>query len=181
MKFILTLAIVSCFVLIASALPKLNTTAFINEALAAHNKYRKLHNAAPLKINEDLNLLAQSIANIKAIDESYTSHLPKYLNQEIGINVAQTVENPKSKFGSGNAASESWYNGAIDYVMGVKNINSDDFAQLVWKGTKQVSLSLHITIKKILNEFFIGWFWCCQVKGQGTLCCRGHILSKRKY
>jgi hypothetical protein len=138
MKFILTLAIVSCYMLVASALPKLNTTAFIHDALAAHNKYRKLHKAAPLKLNEDLNILAQSIANIKAIDDSYTSHLPKYLKNEIGINVCQTVENPKSKYGSGGEATESWYNGGVDYVLGLKNINSEDFSQLIWKATKEV-------------------------------------------
>ncbi len=41
-------------------------------------------------------------------------------------------------FVSGEQATNSWYSGLNDYKLGLRNINSHDFTQLVWKKTKLV-------------------------------------------
>ncbi len=61
---------------------------FIIEAIAAHNEYRKLHGVPALKVNAELNDLAQNWANSIASRKTLQHSTNKYKNDNLGENVA---------------------------------------------------------------------------------------------
>ena len=63
-------------------------TRFINEALAAHNEYRKLHGVSPLLHNAELSKMAQDWATSIASRNKLQHSTNKYKNDNLGENVA---------------------------------------------------------------------------------------------
>ncbi len=61
---------------------------FINEALKAHNEFRKKHNVAPLKHNLELSKIAQNWAETVAAKNKLIASGNKYNNQHLGENVS---------------------------------------------------------------------------------------------
>lgn len=60
---------------------------FINEALEAHNKYRKLHDAPPLELDSNLTEIALEWAENLAENESLEYSNSVYKNEPVGQNI----------------------------------------------------------------------------------------------
>ena len=120
--------------------PQINNTnsafnEFCQEALDAHNKYRKIHHVEPLILNKEICKIA----------ESYAKHLANLGHLEHSDNCYKEDtlgENLYCCFGhkaSGEEVSKNWYDENKKY-----NYNGDwksgtgHFTQMVWKGTKEV-------------------------------------------
>ncbi|CAL1540827.1 unnamed protein product [Lymnaea stagnalis] len=74
-----------------------------NETLAAHNKFRKLHGAPPLKLSPDLNTMAQKWADYLA-DKQVFEHSPESHRFGAGENLAG-----HSDIITGNELVDMWY------------------------------------------------------------------------
>jgi uncharacterized protein YkwD len=82
---------------------------FANEALTAHNSYRKMHGADPLTLNPDLNLLAQSHAIQLAKAGSLIHSSNSYRALKLGENLAYMYDS-RPRYYSGAEPSMNWYN-----------------------------------------------------------------------
>ncbi len=71
---------------------------FINEALEAHNKYRKLHNVPPLEHDPNLSDLAADWAEHIAAHNVLQYRDGEYKNQQVGENILRS----KAGYISGN-------------------------------------------------------------------------------
>lgn len=65
------------------------TPGFAREALKAHNHYRELHQAKPLKLESNISAIAQKIANGMLSNSSSLKHSNRtYWNKKLGENLA---------------------------------------------------------------------------------------------
>lgn len=108
---------------------------FCNEALQAHNNYRKKHHADPLKLNKELCKIAQNYANHLANVGRLQHSDNTYHNKSIGENLYSC----SGKEATENSVTNSWYSEIKNYdYNGDFSDNSGHFTQVVWKDTKEV-------------------------------------------
>ncbi|OQV12418.1 putative Golgi-associated plant pathogenesis-related protein 1 [Hypsibius exemplaris] len=107
--------------------------AFETEALRAHNTYRAMHGAAPLRLNQELCNVAQNWANYLAqrgsMVHSQTQH---------GENLYWTSANSVP---SGATAVDAWYSEVEDYFSWFGTGPTGHFTQVVWKGTREMGIA----------------------------------------
>lgn len=111
---------------------------FAMEALIANNKYRTIHNVPPLKYNENLSKIAQSWAETMGKMQKMQHSPPnwrKYKSNQLGENLAYLFNAPLT----GEKMIDMWYAEAVkhDFTLD-KQEASQNFSQLVWKGSKEV-------------------------------------------
>lgn len=113
---------------------------FIDEALQAHNDYRKLHGVPKLIHNPELSYIALkwaiNISQKNMIRQSKSS----YKGKNLGQNVALWFVPGADKF-SGRVATKQWYDEITDYNFTDPKFSfkTGNFSQLVWRDTKEVS------------------------------------------
>ncbi len=106
---------------------------FIREALESHNQIRSLHQANKLKVNNELNKLAQIWAEHIADTNKFEHSNHSYLGQSLGENIAMRYTSTGDEL-TGRQMTEQWYEEALNY-----NYNEDfqqgkgHFAQIVWR------------------------------------------------
>ena len=156
-----------CLLIIFSCVyskPDLNHETFEKDALMAHNLYRQIHGAQPLKLNSDLSKLAFE----RAKELASIQHLNIKQNFYNGINLGETVGsisgfieyngklfhnmdiynlNFKMKFIKniilGISATQFWYSTISEYDKeGEASNNGGSFTQIVWKSTKEVGFGI---------------------------------------
>jgi uncharacterized protein YkwD len=108
---------------------------FCNEALQAHNNYRKIHHAEPLKLNRELCKIAQNyadhLANIGRLQHSDNC----YHNDAMGENLYCCL----GKEPTGSSVTTSWYSEIKQYdYSGDWSNGTGHFTQVVWKETTEV-------------------------------------------
>ena len=108
---------------------------FQEEALRAHNDYRRKHHSPNLTLNNDLNRIAQNYANKIAKEYSLQHSNNEYKGEPLGENIYM-VSGMKP---TGRDMTKSWYDEINKY-----NFNGDwqsgcgHFTQMIWKDTKEV-------------------------------------------
>ena len=82
---------------------RLNMQRFMQEALDSHNKYRALHNARPLVLNNEISKIAQGVADnlakIKKLEHSYCKYWDDYNKRyrQLGENLYSSYDQNKLK------------------------------------------------------------------------------------
>lgn len=110
----------------------------MREALNAHNRYRKLHGSKPLKLNKELNQIAQDWAEKIAQTGTFEHNTSLFKGQSLGENLAMRYTSSGEEL-SGELMTDQWYEEANTY-----NYNEDfqtgkgHFAQIIWNDTQQV-------------------------------------------
>ena len=103
------------------------------EILDIHNEKRALHNSPPLKINSQLNKIAEEYAKAIADKKSFLGN--EYKNLFLGENIYIIKE------GSFNnkIICNDWYNeiNKYDKKLNKYQKNACHFTQMIWKGTKE--------------------------------------------
>ena len=84
---------------------------FIKESLIKHNELRKLHSSSELKINEQLNLIAQKYAEYLASKNKFQHSKNKFNNENLGENIYSCT----GTILTGNEMTDEWYNEIKDY------------------------------------------------------------------
>ena len=108
---------------------------FCNEALQAHNNYRKKHHAEPLKLNKELCKIAQNYANYLANIGRLQHSDNTYHNKSMGENIYSC----SGKEATGTSVTNSWYSEIKNYnYSGDYSDGTGHFTQVVWKDTKEV-------------------------------------------
>ena len=112
---------------------------FCNEALQAHNNYRKKHHVEPLKLNKELCKIAQNyadhLANIGRLQHSDNT----YHNKSMGENIYYC----SGKEATGSSVTASWYSEVKNYnYSGNYSDGIGHFTQVVWKETKEVGFGI---------------------------------------
>lgn len=113
------------------------TDTFTKQLLESHNRYRDLHQAAPLTYDKDLAKAAQKWAEAIAKKDKL-EHDPKCQADRIGENVAMKYSSERTDF-PGSEFTDYWYSEIADYDFNVENqINCGHFTQVVWKASEKV-------------------------------------------
>ena len=117
--------------------------AFINEAIAKHNVYRKIHGAPELKHNEELSRIAQGYAEKIVASGEFEHSKNQYENQPMGENLAMCF----GKKMTGEMMTTMWYNEvkAYNYQKPGFQGGTGHFTQVVWKETREAGFGLGIT------------------------------------
>ncbi|XP_038126964.1 Golgi-associated plant pathogenesis-related protein 1-like [Cyprinodon tularosa] len=110
--------------------------AYRKEFLEAHNKYREMHNAPPLKYNDEMNKKAQEWANYLL-----QKRKPEHSRTDDGENIFYFYSDPPRKQ-TGKEAVENWYREIQDYNFKKPGFDSKTghFTQLVWKDSKELGV-----------------------------------------
>merc|ERR1712037_867818 len=113
---------------------------FRQDSLTAHNNYRAKHGVAALKINAELNALAQEWAD-HLIAEGTFEHR---LNNNNGENIYMSSGRAAQEQAQG--AVDSWYSEIKDYTFGKEPSRggpvTGHFTQVVWKGSTEVGVGV---------------------------------------
>ena len=109
---------------------------FQQNALDAHNKYRKKHHVGNLVLSKDLCNIAQKYAESLARTGNFAHSGDSYNGNPMG-------ENLFACYGmkiTGKTMTDDWYNEINDYNFNRPGFTSGTghFTQVVWKGSKQV-------------------------------------------
>ena len=109
---------------------------FQQNALDAHNKYRKKHHVGNLVLSKDLCNIAQKYAESLARTGNFAHSGDSYNGNPMG-------ENLFACYGmkiTGKTMTDDWYNEINDYNFNRPGFKSGTghFTQVVWKGSKQV-------------------------------------------
>ena len=108
---------------------------FCNEALLAHNNYRKIHHVGPLKLNRELCKIAQNYANHLANVGRLQHSDNVYHNDAMGENLYYCF----GKDPTGSSVTASWYSEIKSYnYSGDWSNGTGHFTQIVWKETEEV-------------------------------------------
>jgi len=111
---------------------------YIKNALECHNHYRGIHNASKLKLNNELCSIAQTWAETIAKTNNFEHSNNNYLGQSLGENIAMRFTSTGDEL-TGRQMTEQWYEEAANYNYGEDfQQGKGHFAQLVWKGTREV-------------------------------------------
>ena len=112
---------------------------FIQDSLNKHNELRKLHSVPELKINKELNRIAQKYAEYLASKDIFQHSKNKYHEENLGENLFLC----EGMLLNGNMMTEEWYNEINDYNFNKPESTNNvglcgHFTQVVWKDTKEV-------------------------------------------
>ena len=110
--------------------------AFQQDALAAHNKYRRKHHVGDLVLSKDLCNIAQKYAETLARTGNFAHSNGKYNGKNMG-------ENLFACYGmkiDGQTMTDDWYNEVKQYNFNNPGFVSGTghFTQVVWKGSREV-------------------------------------------
>ena len=110
----------------------------VREAVTTHNKFRRWHNAEPLKWSDELGKGAQEIAD--ALAERKVLALSD-LNELPGESISQLWHHYSN---AGEKATENWYEEVKNYNFEAPRITDKTrhFTQMVWKATKEVGVGI---------------------------------------
>ena len=117
--------------------------------LKQHNYLRSLHGVPPLKLNEELNQIAQKyaekLAKQRALNHSKDSdrYLKGKKGEWVGENLFASFSSSTIIYNSGSM-SDSWYSEIKDYNFDTGKSTGvvGHFTQLVWKDSKEVGFGL---------------------------------------
>ena len=112
---------------------------FVQDSLQAHNKYRTKHHAPPLKINSELNRIAQQYANYLAQNDCFQHSDNEYRGESLGENLYMCYGTKIT----GKAMTDAWYNEIKQYNFNASTFTSGTghFTQVVWKDSKEVGFA----------------------------------------
>lgn len=120
---------------LATKLDQLN-----RELLRCHNEKRKLHQAPELKLNAELEYMAQLEAEKLAKLSKLQFNDIMYKGQKVGVNLWSKSNNIGNL---GQEACESWYSRSnLHNFQGDWNSPSGAFTQMVWKNSKEMGAGL---------------------------------------
>merc|ERR1712055_57142 len=110
---------------------------FRQDSLAAHNTYRAKHGVPALKLNDELNALAQEWAN----QLIHLDNLEHSNNNNIGENLYGS--NGMAAQDQAQGAVDYWYSEIKDYTFGNEGgQGTGHFTQVVWKGSTDVGVGV---------------------------------------
>ena len=119
------------------------------KALQKHNELRKLHGSEDLKINNELNKMAQEKAHNLIEDQSqnFSNHL--YKGEALGENILISNDlqiKPEE-------ICEEWYkeNEKYNYELNKFQKGKGHFTQLVWRSSKEVGFGFEFTDNKVIS------------------------------
>jgi len=124
---------------------------FAAGGLKAHNLYRTKHHDAPLVWSDDLAAKAQKLA--ESLADKKTLEIAKDLEKEgYGENVAKVWATFKN---AGEAATKMWYSQSDNYHFDDPHLdeNTGQFAQVVWKSTKEIGMGVAKSIDDVNNKY----------------------------
>jgi uncharacterized protein YkwD len=113
---------------------------FQNDALRAHNEFRRKHHSPNLILNNDLNKMAQNYANKLAKIYSLQHSNNEYKGEPLGENIFMCQgTKPTGKY-----MTQNWYDEINKYNFNSKSFISGTghFTQIVWKKTKEVGFGI---------------------------------------
>ena len=113
---------------------------FAQKALDENNKYRKMHNSNPLKLDEYLCLRATIIAKPISLDESYDNENLLYEDgKEVGI-ISYSSENELNP----EELMQKFYEEINDYnFIEPKEFECLSFTQMIWKNSKKFGIGYY--------------------------------------
>lgn len=125
-------------------MPKLiSQKRFCAEALEAHNKYRRMHNAQPLELSPELT--AQALEWVEKLAEiGYLKYRnARWLNEPVGESILRT----KVLYFDGDECTDEWYKEQAFYKYdGNFTSSTGHFTQMVWKETRKVGFAYAQTV-----------------------------------
>ena len=137
LKKIILLALIS--IALAETVQELNTE-FQNDALFAHNLYRKIHGVPPLSLNFRLSQLALRRATELATADELSVKQNVFDGEQVGENVGSVDGFPSY---NGISATQLWYSVVNKFdEEGETSSEGASFTQMVWKSTKQVGFGI---------------------------------------
>ncbi|PFX24966.1 uncharacterized protein LOC111330987 [Stylophora pistillata] len=129
---------------------------FKRDALAAHNRYRALHNAPPLQLSRELSAEAEKFAKrLAKVGVAYHEINRNLRKEDEGDNVARGC----SEWGglTSTGAIHRWYS-QVCYFNWSKNAiqpEAKNFMQLIWKGTNHMGIGRAFGTRRGLPCTFI--------------------------
>uniref|UniRef100_A0A1I8HNE1 SCP domain-containing protein n=1 Tax=Macrostomum lignano TaxID=282301 RepID=A0A1I8HNE1_9PLAT len=120
------------------AVPAFNMRKFVTQMLVSHNEYRAQHKAGPLRLNPQLNRLAQDWADVLAMRDKM-AHDPNCSSNNTGENIAMKFRIGETNF-PGDVFTDMWYEEIDSYDWNSNEMQPEcgHFTQLVWKSTTEV-------------------------------------------
>lgn len=108
----------------------------------AHNVYRAKHKVAALKLNDELNKLAQKWAEHLASIRTLKHSDCKWKDDIVGENIAYKWMSNGGEF-TGQEVTDNWYNEVekYDYDVG-RSQGTGHFTQVVWKGSLEFGMGM---------------------------------------
>ena len=108
---------------------------FTRDALSRHNNLRRAHGASPLMLNPELVKMAQAQADKIASSKLFVKSGNKYNEKKLGENIAMVMKGRTN----GNLITNIWYdeNKTYNYKNHSYQAASENFSQLLWKGTRE--------------------------------------------
>jgi len=113
---------------------------FQEEALKAHNEYRRKHHSPNLILNNDLNRIAQNYANKIAKVYSVEHSNNEFKGEPLGENIYMC----QGMKPTGKEMTKKWYDEINKYNFNSKKFISGTghFTQIVWKNSKEVGFGI---------------------------------------
>ena len=108
--------------------------------LQIHCDLRKRHGIKELKLNEELNKMAQTHAeNLSVSNQSFVKDI--YNNEVLGLNVLVSDKNLEPEI-----ICNEWYNESIKYNFNNHKFQkgTGHFTQMIWKDTKEVGFGFEV-------------------------------------
>jgi len=124
---------------------------FAAGGLKSHNELRGKHHDDNLAWSDDLAAKAQKLA--EALADKKTLEIAKDLEKEgMGENVAKVWATFKN---AGEAATKMWYSQSDNYHFDDPHLdeNTGQFAQVVWKATKELGMGVAKSIDDVNNKY----------------------------
>lgn len=124
---------------------------FAAGGLKAHNDYRVKHHDDGLIWSDELAAKAQKLA--EALADKKTLEIAKDLEKDgMGENVAKVWATFKN---AGEAATKMWYSQSENYRFDDPHLdeNTGQFAQVVWKSTKELGMGVAKSIDDVNNKY----------------------------
>lgn len=112
----------------------------MKEALKVHNEMRKKHGASPLVLNLDLIKQAEKHARELALSAQFVKSISSMDSKKLGENIMMSMKGCPN----GREVSSLWYeeNKMHNFKNDSHQKLSENFSQMVWKGTKEVGFGL---------------------------------------
>ncbi|XP_049887843.1 uncharacterized protein LOC126382127 isoform X2 [Pectinophora gossypiella] len=114
------------------------TSDFENEALEAHNEFRREHGVPPLVLSKEISKISQKWADELAKKDS----MAYSLNQDYGESVyCGWSADPNTKVRARDCVNK-WYSEINEYSFGKEPevLSCGHFTQIIWKGTKELGI-----------------------------------------
>lgn len=115
---------------------ELNLNKFIQEALQTHNQLRSKHRSPALRVNQELNKIAQKYAEKIAKSNSFEHSDNTFKGDNLGENLFMCG----GYLITGKEMSQQWYNEIKDYNFNKATFgsNTGHFTQLIWADSIEV-------------------------------------------